>query len=362
MNDHQRRNIPMKMRKMMSLLLALALVFTAVPALAAPARDLRAAEITLDDRLQTLVNIITEASLGERLGLPGQCTLENGQAPTPELAERALLAALYFIGEKDTLSLAEAQDLYGQIFTEGEYVLPQQALTYQVTVTADGLRAAALPAPGGRAVHAYLYSAEFDGTDVLVKCDLYHDASADQTGMPVEEIPEEFVEWTRHAELSLRYAPEKDFGYTVNGIAVSEAYQAGNLSAWQTVENTEYEYSLNVPSVMGQSSDDPQHLSWQTADGGASLSIDVMTDYDESYDQTLAAFLREHAGQAVTQERDFSMFYAVGEGEYTLWVVPDELPWAYCLTMAFPAERQAEYTLYAEFIRNSMSVWGVSNG
>ena len=51
-----------------------------------------------------------------------------------------------------------------------------------------------------------------------------------------------------------------------------------------------------------------------------------------------------------------------------MYILQGALPHGYCgegltvQTLTFPAERQAEFTLYAEFIRNSMIVWGLSNG
>ena len=44
--------------------------------------------------------------------------------------------------------------------------------------------------------------------------------------------------------------------------------------------------------------------------------------------------------------------------EFTIMSHPSGI----ALTMVFPPERQAEYALYCEFIRNSMIVWGIANG
>ena len=62
------------------------------------------------------------------------------------------------------------------------------------------------------------------------------------------------------------------------------------------------------------------------------------------------------------KNRDFSLFTAVGDGQYELHLIPEGISWHYTLTLSFPPERQAEFTLYAEFICNSLTAWGAANG
>ena len=59
---------------------------------------------------------------------------------------------------------------------------------------------------------------------------------------------------------------------------------------------------------------------------------------------------------------DVRRFSVLEEGAYTLCVAPEGSEWAYWLILTFPAERQAEYALYAEFLYNSFSAQGEANG
>ena len=167
--------------------------------------------------------------------------------------------------------------------------------------------------------------------------------------------------WLLNGEFSLRFSPDSLFGYTVNAYTLSPFYQAGRTNTWEEAENTEFEYSVFVPSHLGLADDTTARMVWQSADGTAMLTIEA-EEGALSFDEALAAFLQTHPGQTVTQQRLFDDFYAFSEGSFTLIVVSDDLPWHYTVTFTFPAERQAEYEFYSEIIRNSFSAWGISNG
>ena len=354
----------MKTRGIIAFLLTLCLIFSSFPALAAPARDQQTVEVTVTEGMHQLIDILLIASQGEILAFRGTLTLEQGQEPSAELTERALAAAAY-LRDTQTLTLDEAKALYHQLFTFGEYQLPEEGVhTLNAgsgyTVSPEGLQFELLPAPGNTGYGAYLYSAQFDGTDVLVKGDLYRaDHSFD--GVSPEEIPEDALAWTGNAEFSLRFAPETEYGYTVNGFSYSPAYQAGGMNLWYEAQNTEYEYSVNLPDHLGLADDTPARMVWQSAEGDVTLTIEA-AEGSLSFDEALAAFLQEHPGQTVTQQRLFDDFYSFADGSFTLIVVSEALPWHYTVTFTFPAERQAEYEFYSEIIRNSFSAWGISNG
>ena len=117
-----------------------------------------------------------------------------------------------------------------------------------------------------------------------------------------------------------------------------------------------------MPATMGLAADDPMHLLWQTADGSASIRIDVEALAGRDAHQALSAFRAEHEGREIVEQPEFSVYYSLGEGDYQLWIIETGMDSLYHLSMQFPPQRQAEYALYSEFIRNSMIVWGISNG
>ncbi len=346
----------MKIRKSIALMLILCLTLAAQPALAIPCRELQAMDVMLDERLQALVEIAVAAAADDNPE-----TLKEGETPTAKMAERALVWAAMTTEQTDKLSPEAAGRLYSQLFTQGEYTLPEASATGFATVTPQGLSFDPARLTGGMGVN--IYSAVFDGTDVVVKGDVFTAQDGDVSS--VEDLPEDAAQWAMHADFTLRYAPEKDFGYTISAVRLSPSYEAGDLSAWRELENTDYEYSVNLPAGYFHAIDDPQHIQWtwrNAFDETSVLTIDVTEEESQDYDRTLAEFLRAHPDRTVTQQRDFNCFYSLGEGEYDLWIVASSLTWAYHLNLTFPLERAEEFGLYCEFIRNSMIVWGLSNG
>lgn len=346
----------MKLRNVLALALALCLMAPA--ALAAPARDTQLEEMTIDLGMQTLVELVLGAAV-----ISDVQGMEENLAPAQPLMEGAMALGLQngaLAAENGAVTREKAAAFYASLFTTGQYTPLTQSALSCFTAKGNDLQFDLSFLSANPMIGVYIYSTAFDGEKVVALCDLY--TYYDTYAQSAQVLPEDAMSWLCHGEITLNYAPETAFGYTVDQFALSSAYLNGQLSDWQTVENTVYEYSVNLPSILGLASDDPALMAWQTADGLADVNIRVHTGYTATFDETLSQFLLSNPGQTVTQQREFSQFYAVGEGCYTLWVIPEGLSWAYTLTLSFPAERQAEFTLYAEFIRNSMIVWGLSNG
>lgn len=350
----------MRKQKCIALLLALCLTAGALPALAAPTRELQAIEVKADEKLQTLVNIACEAIPEECIGLDdGYAVLEKDQAPDAYLAQQALWAAVLLTRETTWISDEEANHLYRQIFTSGGY---------EAAAIAGKDMPFTAPKDGGLEINpdvrdigcggAYIYAASFDGTDALVQCDLYF---CEEKWADVDEVSDVLLTWTNHAVLSLRFAPETDFGWTVNSIALSPYYRDGNFGDWWEAENGELEYSANVPGSLELTDETPAHWVFKNIEGDVSLTIEAKED-NISYDEALAAFTQAHPGRDIKQETLYDAFTSLAEGEFIMVVTADDYPRTFTVTFTFPAERQAEYEYYAEIIRNSFVVWGLSNG
>lgn len=344
-------------KRIFALLLAFCFALTVCPALGEdallllPTRDLGAVEVTVDERLQTLLDIMSYAIPEDCYGDSAVAVLKAGEAPDPALTEQALCVACAYARDTDTLSGEEAKELYAQLFTSGEMTLPEEKDRYYAVPAADGFQFR-VEDFGQHLTGACLSSAEFDGTDVLVKLD-----SIGYSQTPFEQAPYLACQM----ELSLRYAPETEFGYTVNSIAVSPFYRCGDFSKWQEIENEAYHYTVNLPDELGQAGDDPQHMVWQNAQGDVTLTVDV-TEESLSFDEALARFMQEHPGVKPVQQRQFDVLTAEWEGHYAVVVAAEGSPCAYTAVLTFPQERQAEYSLYGEIIRNSFGVRGLSNG
>lgn len=347
------------MKKWICVLLSLSMILSAMPAaLAAPVRDMGALEVTLEGGVQNLTDLMMSAAV-----LRGVEELKENEAPAAALVEGVMTVGLYrdmLPAQGKTLTHAEIADLYNMIFTAGEYEKITKSQCPCVTVTENGLDFDFSALAENPAVGAHIYSAEFDGKDVSLLCDLYYtyEGAWDQTP---EMLPDDALTWLCHGEVSLRYDPEKPFGYTVNAFKLSDDYQAGMLSDWVTVENTEFEYSVNLPPILGLAEDSPACMVWETADGSARLTVQGMKQ-DCTFDQMLADFLTEAENEKITEHREFGFFTAVGRGIYEMYVMPEGMDFYYVLTLMFPPEKQGEYTLYAEFITNSFTAWEAVNG
>ena len=356
----------MKLRRVCSLLLVLCLLFSLTPAaLAAPTRDAQRAENTLEPGLKTLVELALGAAI-----LHDVPSLEANEAPSQALVEGVLALGLYtlalpYTGEdiwenKAVLTDEEIAGLYKTVFTAGEYTRPASPLSPCITLQEKGMAFDLSSLRENPVIGAHIYSTAFDGSTVTLDCDLF--TYYGEAAQSAEGLPEDALTWLCNAQVSLTYAPGAPYGYTLNGFSLSETYLNGMLYDWKAVENTEYEYSVTLPSILGLAEEAPACMVWQTAEGDATLTIEVTDKTEGGYDAALESFRGDASGLEITEERDFACFSAVGPGVYELHLIPEEINWAYTLVFRFPAQRQAEFTLYAEFIRNSLILWGVSNG
>ena len=346
-------------KKLFALLLALCLTVACVPALAAPTRDLQALEVTVDGKLQTLVNIACAAIPKECYGAEACEVLKKDQAPGADLTKQAFWASVLLTGKSFQLSADEAGQLYHQLFTSGEYDAAALAETSRpfAAVTETGLDVNPDVLPIGLDC-AYIYAAEFDGSDALVLCDLYF---SEVEGADVDEVSEELLTWTNQAELSLRFAPETEFGWTLNSLSLSPSYRDGNFGDWWEAENEALEYSVHIPDSLQIVDETLDHWVFKNLERDVSLTIEAKKD-NLTYNQALAAFMQAHPDREVTREELYDAFTLLQDGEFIMVVTADGYPWTFTVTLTFPKERQAEYAFYAEIIRNSFGVWGLARG
>lgn len=337
-----------------------------LPALAAPTRDLQRADVLLQD---AGLNALIETALGGAV-MADENALAADAAPDDALTASTLMVGLYNLSlpyaEKDLwegkahLSAEDALRFAAEIFTTPAAHVPAVS-TEDATVAENEIRFDFAKLQKNPMVGAHLYAAQDqDGENLTVQCDLF--TYFGESGQSAETVPEDGLTWLCGAEVSLRRAPEKTFGYTVNSFSLSPTYLAGSLAAWLTIENTQYEYSVTLPGIFGLAENAPADMVWQTADDEAQITLMAIDMPAGGYDAVLQQYLKDCGEAAVTESPEFSTFCAVSEGAYELYVVPEGLNWYYVLAMRFPAQRQAEFTLYAEFIRNSLILWGVSNG
>ena len=372
----------MNAKKLFALLLALCLALAAAPALAAPTREAKVMEVTVNDNLTSLTTLIVNAAVlqgtpaepGAALTFPN---LAKDEIPSDQLTACALAWGIRSgilpydgeVGNQETIALTveKADELYHRVFTNPAFAFRKlseeeaEAIKgenkYRTWYTGEELHIglASMCNYG-----AYIYSAAFDGTDVEILCDVFT-AKETEVWQSAEYIPEKTLVWNFNARISLHKAPGSPFGYTVNDFSFSPMYQAGDLNQWTEFENDKMEYSVNLPGILGVADNTASNRVWQSADGAATLTIAV-ADEKITFEDAIASYQAAYPDAKIKQEREFDRFTVAGEGCYTFIITSDEMERVYTVTFAFPAEFQAEYEFYAEIIRNSLSVWGISNG
>ena len=348
----------MGMRKFAAAFLVLCLVFASFPALAAPTRDAQVVEVDVNAGMTDVLEIVVSALLGPQWPEDVKNGLVKEENSADEALAQKTLAYLMARQGMDTVSEEDAQKLLAQVYTTDWAGTLTDGACLEKTDKGDySLVSASLE--NGYRLGVYPYSAEFDGVNVQVKADIFCCPAEYEGG--ADELPEATLTWLMNGSFELKFTPEKQFGYTVTSAALSPVFRDGNFSKWQDIENTEFEYSVNLPAELGQTGNDPAHMTWQNAAGDVNVAITV-TEKKATYEEALAQFIQERPDEHVTQERLFEQFYLIGADTFDLMVVSDDLSWVYRLTMTFPAELRPEYSLYAEIIRNSLSVWGISNG
>lgn len=357
------------MKRFISLLLALGLLLSLAPlALAAPTREIQRSEITVDLDLESLLDLVLGAAV-----MRGVHALDENQAPDPALVEGVLSLGLYsqylpYHGadlweNRAALTHDEISGYYSQVFSHGSYAAPASVSGEGVTLTAQGMSFDLSSLQNNPVIGTHVYSTAFDGTHVTLYCDLF--AYFGDFGQAPEFLPEDALTWLCNAQVMLEYSPDEAQHYTVCAFSLSDAYLDGMIHEWQAVENTEYEYSVALPAIFGLAENAPACMVWQTADGEATLTIQAQENMAGDYDAVLSNFLQDSVMQ-LTENRELSyfsaVFSAVDTAYYELHLVPEGINWHYTLTLQFPPERLAEFTLYAEFICNSLTAWGAANG
>lgn len=308
--------------------MTLMFILSAAAGYAAPGRE----KTDVDPNARALIRLAMSAAVlrgvYEMDGLPSQSMVEG---------------MLVMDGQDGFVGDDTAAAWYDGLFSEGSYEKPR-ASTCPCIVLEDGGMTVDASVLGEMPVFSVLiYGAE--GNDFL--CDVcYSYNHFDDPG----EVPEDELVWLCGARVTLTRDESARFGYTLDGFSRTEGYASGCVGDWQHEINTEYEYDFILPDCFGLAQADYNARIWQTADGTATLSVYV-SEGENTPD--LEDFAREEMYHSVCMETD---------GMITRVFSAEGLLWNYTVTLEFPAEKQAEYTLYAELMRNAFRMWGLSDG
>ena len=340
-------------RKTICAVTVLTLLLLPLMAFAAPLRDYGETEITEDESLRGFLSTVMSAAMLKDLPV-----LEEGAAPSQGLTEAVMAVFEYNMFALDSVTLSEADcaGLYGGFFASGEFVMPEEGDCPCVRVE-DGKLVMDLSELGETAlVGAHVYESALRDGRAYLKADLYTAWGYYMTA-PLD-IPEEDLTWYRSAEICAEANEGELFGWRLVSYRLGEIWQDGALSEWTAFENEAEGYSLTIPSIFGESAVEEGERHWQTSDGTAEMTIRVLPAM--SFAEGVA--MLNDGGGTLRAEEEFSFVTTAGETLSRVLVCGEGPENAYLVTLRYPAERAAEYTFYAEIIRNSLTVRGLANG
>ena len=334
----------MKKQMKTAILLVLALWLAAGTALAAPARDEQMPD-AVGGAQEMLERVLGAAVLRD---VPA---LAAGEVPGQALTEGVMLLQAGADGT-EALGYDEMAKIYARYLACGQYEAPEKSTCPCITLTEDGavFDLELLPQTPRAGVYVYDARETEGGTEYL--CDVYSVWA--EAPLTHEEWDEVELTWLCHARVTANAAGQAE------SYELSPYYLDGCFADWQTAVNEEYGWECSIPRILPERTEADGEWTYASADGTARLTVRAAEAV--GYDEMLARFMRAPVGDTVTEQREFSWFYASDGTRFVLNVAPENVPWSFEAELVFPAEREREFTLYAEIIRNSFIVWGDSCG
>ena len=196
-----------------------------------------------------------------------------------------------------------------------------------------------------------VYSSVEDGGCFVLEGDVYLEEGGDS--LP-RFAPDEALTWLCDAAVAVKRAGD---GYALVSCEVGEYYRAQRMVPVETEA-----YSLSLPEIYSADARDAYDYSCYDEDGAFLSGVRYRCEDAQGlslaeYGEMLAGEspemivgLQEELGTLTLQESGMYAVVYAGEGVF------------HSLTVTYPEDREAEFTLYAEFMRNSFVVQGESNG
>ena len=207
---------------------------------------------------------------------------------------------------------------------------------------------------GNTYVGAYVYSCVEDGGCYVLECDVYLEDGSDS--LP-EVAADDALIWLCDATVCLK---RSGGDYELVSCDIGDYYAA---QAFYVTENLQDGYSLMLPDVYTETDKDVYDYSYYEEDGTfvSGVTYRVESAGGLTMQQYAAALAGESENDMViTLREEISLLTAQAAGMYVIVYAADDA--FYSLTLTYPEEREAEFTLYAEFLRNSFVISSFSNG
>ena len=201
-------------------------------------------------------------------------------------------------------------------------------------------------------VGAYAYACVEDGGCYVLECDVYLEDGGDS--LP-QFAPEETLTWLCDATVCVR---REGSGYQLVSCEIGDYYRSQHAA-------TAYGdgFALTLPDIYTANDQDVYDWSYYDENGDFVSGIRYRCEdaLGMELDEYAQALIGESEGdmivnvnaaidQITAQDSGLYVIVTAGEGVF------------HSLTVTYPEDREAEFTLYAEFLRNSFVVEGEGNG
>ena len=201
-------------------------------------------------------------------------------------------------------------------------------------------------------IGALVYSCVEDGGCYVLECDVYAEEGGDS--LP-HYAPDEAITWLCDATVC---AKRDGDGYALVSCETGDYYAFGSMVMMEADD-----FSVSLPDLYTVNDEDAYDFSCYAGDGsfvsGVRYRVEDALDLNrEEYARQLLG--EENEGLIISDLPEVNMLTAQDTGMYVI-VYSGENQF-HSLTITYPEEREAEFTLYAEFMRNSFVVAGEVNG
>lgn len=201
-------------------------------------------------------------------------------------------------------------------------------------------------------VGARAYACVEEGGCYVLDCDVYLEEGGDT--LP-EYAPDGAVTWLCDATLCIRRGGAD---WELVSCEVGDYYQSQRMLPVQGEG-----YTVSLPDLYAPDPRDVYDFSCYDAEGRFVSGVRFRSE--EAGEMTLTQYAQALTGEAegdmlVTLQDDIHILTAQSAGMYLIVYAGDGR--FHSLTVTYPEEREAEFTLYGEFMRNSFVVAGEANG
>lgn len=215
----------------------------------------------------------------------------------------------------------------------------------------DGVVREALPLQydSNTYVGAYVYSCVEDGGCYVLECDVYLEEGGDS--LP-EYASENALTWLCDATVCVK---RNGNDYELVSVETGDYYAATGM---RVTVNAEKGFEVSLPETFAPASGGADYVYSEEDEVIATVTY----RFEEATGTSLADYAASLGGEGmiVTVNEELEQATAQSAGMYLVITAGED--GFHSLTLSYPAHREAEFTLYAEFMRNSFVVSGQSNG